>query len=127
MAQVGRISGGVLQDNLKLLQDNSGKEFLSIRSEIGDTSLLYFDAVNNRIGVDLENPSRDLTVKTKMQSVNSSSDIWELPVYTIQNNELEVNSGEICAASTSSGRTVTVTCRTTTSSMTHGAGESGST
>lgn len=100
MAQVGRISGGVLQDNLKLLQDNSGKEFLSIRSEIGDTSLLYFDAVNKRIGVDLENPSRDLTVKTKMQSVNSSSDIWELPVYTIQNNELEVNSGEIYLTAT---------------------------
>ena len=100
MTQVGRISGGVLQDNLKLLQDNSGKEYLSIRSESGDTSLLYFDAVNNRIGVDLENPSRDLTVKTKIQSVNSSSDIWELPVYTIQNNELEVNSGEIYLAAT---------------------------
>ena len=100
MAQLGRISGGVLQDNLKLLQDNSGKEFLSIRSESGDTSLLYFDAVNKRIGVDLENPSRDLTVKTKMQSVNSSSDIWELPVYTIQNNELEVNSGEIYLTAT---------------------------
>ena len=100
MAQVGRISGGVLQDNLKLLQDNSGKEFLSIRSESGDTSLLYFDAVNNRIGVDLENPSRDLTVKTKIQSVNSSSDIWELPVYTIQNNELEVNNGEIYLTAT---------------------------
>ena len=100
MAQVGRISGGVLQDNLKLFQDNSGKEFLSIRSEIGDTSLLYFDAVNKRIGVDLENPTRDLTVKTKMQSVNSTSDIWELPVYTIQNNEIEVNSGEIYLTAT---------------------------
>ena len=100
MAQMGRISGGVLQDNLKLLQDNSGKEFLSVRSESGDTSLLYFDAVNKRIGVDLENPSRDLTVKTKMQSVNSSSDIWELPVYTIQNNDIEVNSGEIYLTAT---------------------------
>ena len=95
MAQVGRIGGGVLQDNLKLFQDNSGKEFLSIRSESGDTSLLHFDAVNNRIGVDLENPSRDLTVKTKIQSVNSISEIVELPIYTIRNSEIVANNGEI--------------------------------
>ena len=93
--QNGRIGGGVLKDNLNLRLDNGGKDFLNFKNESGDTALLHLDAVNLRIGVNTESPSRDLTVPTKIRSEGINLDTLEFPIYTINNSNITANVGEI--------------------------------
>jgi hypothetical protein len=90
--QTGRIGGGVLQDNLELYQGGAGKPNLNFKNTASDTALLHLDPVTGRIGIDLENPSKDLTVKTKFRSENLNADIMEVfPVFTAQNNTIGVD------------------------------------
>lgn len=90
--QTGRIGGGVLQDNLELYQGGAGKPNLNFKNTASSTALLHLDPVTGRIGIDLENPSKDLTVKTKFRSENLNADIMEVfPVFTAQNNTVGVD------------------------------------
>jgi hypothetical protein len=90
--QTGRIGGGVLQDNLELYQGGAGKPNLNFKNTASNTALLHLDPVTGRIGIDLENPSKDLTVKTKFRSENLNADIMEVfPLFTAQNNTVGVD------------------------------------
>ena len=90
--QTGRIGGGVLQDNLELYQGGAGKPNLNFKNTASNTALLHLDPVTGRIGIDLENPSKDLTVKTKFRSENLNSDRTEVfPLFTIENNTVGVD------------------------------------
>ena len=90
--QTGRIGGGVLQDNLELYQGGAGKLNLNFKNTASDIALLHLDPVNGRIGVDLENPSKTLTVNTKFRSENLNSDRTEVfPLFTIENNSVGVD------------------------------------
>jgi len=62
--QVGRISGALLKENL--LRDGIDLAF--------ETSLLYFDVNNNRIGINNSSPYRDLIVETEIKSTNAIVD-----------------------------------------------------
>lgn len=84
--QNGRIGGGVLQDNLKIYQDNSGKDYLNFKNESADTALLHLDPINNRVGITTEAPTRDLLVPTKIKSIGGNADRLELPNYTLENS-----------------------------------------
>lgn len=84
--QNGRIGGGVLQDNLKIYQDNSGKDYLNFKNESADTALLHLDPINNRVGITTEAPTRDLLVPTKIKSIGGNTDRLELPNYTLENS-----------------------------------------
>ena len=90
--QTGRIGGGVLQDNLELYQGGAGKPNLNFKNTASDIALLHLDPVTGRIGVDLENPSKTLTVNTKFRSENLNSDRTEVfPLFTIENNTVGVD------------------------------------
>jgi len=60
MAQIGRIGGPLLADNL--LRNGNNLAF--------ETKLLYFDVANNRIGINTASPSVDLQTPTSLQTVN---------------------------------------------------------
>ena len=58
--ELGRISGPLLADNLKRNGNNLAFE----------TQLLYFDVVNNRIGINTGTPTRDLLVNSTTNTLN---------------------------------------------------------
>ena len=60
MAQVGKISGPLLEANL-LRQGiaNGTQANLSFKNNAGDQSLLKIDVTNGRIGVDVEAPANE--------------------------------------------------------------------
>lgn len=92
--QNGRIGGGVLKDNLKIYEDNSGKDFLNFKNEISDTALLHIDALNKRIAIkkDVSIPDKALAVDDKLQSVNSISEVIDVfPYFNFQTNEINLN------------------------------------
>ena len=60
MAQLGRISGQILKDNLL-------REGVDIAFE---TDLLYIDVNNDRLGVNTNTPSHDLQVAGSLRSTN---------------------------------------------------------
>lgn len=97
--QTGRISGGVLQDNLKIYQDNSGKDFLNFKNKPSDTATLHLRANPGmsgvkRIGINLENPATELETPSNIKSTNLISSEVQTPSFVI-NNDITVNSGDI--------------------------------
>jgi hypothetical protein len=58
--ELGRISGPLLSDNLKRNGNNLAVE----------TQLLYFDVVNNRIGINTSAPTRDLLINNNTNTTN---------------------------------------------------------
>ena len=90
MSQLGRISGGVLQDNLLRQGVN-----LNFKNTTSDTALLQLDVNNSRIGINTEAPSDDLTIVSTYSSVNLLADYLNTGNYSIQNNEIVNNVGSI--------------------------------
>ena len=90
MSQLGRISGGVLQDNLLRQGVN-----LNFKNTTSDTALLHLDVNNSRIGINTEAPSDDLTIVSTYSSVNLLADYLNTGNYSIQNNEIVNNVGSI--------------------------------
>ena len=72
MAQVGRISGPLLQENLLRngRQPGSLENNLSFRDTVSTTQLLFLDVNNNRIGVNTGTPTKDLEVVGTTQATN---------------------------------------------------------
>ena len=58
--ELGRISGPLLSDNL--LRNGNNLAF--------ETQLLYFDVVNNRIGINSSSPNNDLFVNSTTNTIN---------------------------------------------------------
>lgn len=90
MAQLGRISGGVLQDNLLRQGVN-----LNFKNTTSDTALLHLDVNNNRIGINTEAPSDDLTIASTFRTVNLLANYVNTGNYSIQNSEIVNNIGDI--------------------------------
>ena len=96
MAQVGRISGPLLEANL-LRQGiaNGTQANLSFKNNAGDQSLLKIDVTNGRIGVDVEAPANELQVSQTVQTVDLIGDTAGVANYTISTNNINVDSGSI--------------------------------
>lgn len=90
MSQLGRISGGVLQDNLLRQGVN-----LNFKNTTSDTALLHLDVNNSRIGINTESPSDDLTIASTYRTVNLLADYVNTGNYSIQNSEIVNNVGNI--------------------------------
>jgi hypothetical protein len=92
MAQLGRIGGGVLAPNLERQGVN-----LSFKNQANSTPVLFFDVTTKQIGfnTDILIPDRDFSVSTKLRTVDIKNDIFDTPSYNIQNNRIEVDSGNI--------------------------------
>ena len=65
MAQVGRISGPLLQANL----ERNGID-LAFRNDLSTTQLLYLDVNNGKIGVNNATPTKELDVLDTIQTTN---------------------------------------------------------
>ena len=96
MAQVGRISGPLLEANL-LRQGiaNGTQANLNFKNNAGDQSLLKIDVTNGRIGVDVEAPANELQVSQTVQTVDLIGDTAGVANYTISTNNINVDSGSI--------------------------------
>lgn len=90
MSQLGRISGGVLQDNLLRQGVN-----LNFKNTTSDTALLHLDVNNSRIGVNTEAPSDALTIASTYRTVNLLANYINTGNYSIQNSEIVNNVGNI--------------------------------
>ena len=88
--QVGRISGPLLQENL--LRNGIDLKFQNTKN---DTSVLKLDVNNNRIGVNTDTTIDDLTVSTTFQTKNLLNTVAYTPSYTISDNNIVVNLGDI--------------------------------
>ena len=86
MSQVGRIGGGVLKANIEINENNAGKDFLNFKNTGADTAVLHIDPLTSRIGVNMENPARDVEAPTQIRSTHWNSDVAELPNFTIDGN-----------------------------------------
>jgi len=89
--QVGRISGGVLADNLL----RNGID-LNFKDQSSDTALLQLKVASNRIGINTESPATDLEVVGTTGGVG-----LEIPTYlnvanfTVENSEINVAPGNL--------------------------------
>ena len=90
MAQLGRISGGVLKDNL--LRNGSN---LNFKNQDGDTALLHLDVNNSKIGVNTEAPTDPLTVNNTFGTSRLTTDYVNIANYYITDSEIENNSNNI--------------------------------
>ncbi len=87
--QVGRISGGVLQDNLV----RNGVD-LNFKNETTDTALLQLKVNTARIGVNTESPAADLEVVNTLGANTLLQDTYlSVANFTIQNSEINVAPG----------------------------------
>ena len=89
--QVGRISGGVLQDNLV----RNGVD-LNFKNETLDTALLQLKVNTARIGVNTESPASDLEVAGTIAGDTRLQDTYlTVANFTIQNSEINVAPGNM--------------------------------
>jgi cytoskeletal protein CcmA (bactofilin family) len=97
VAQVGRISGPLLEANL-LRQGiaNGTQQNLSFKNTNTDTTLLKVDVANGRIGVDLEAPANELHISQTTQTTDLIVDNCAyIANFTICGNDINVNSGNL--------------------------------
>ena len=90
MAQVGRISGPLLEANL----ERNGKN-LSFRNDLDTTQLLLLDVVNGKLAVNYATPSRELEIAGTTRSTNYLSTDSTLADIIFDNNEIKNISGNI--------------------------------
>ena len=84
MAQVGRISGPLLQDNL--LRNGSN---LAFRNDLNATQLLLVDVNTGRIGINTATPNFELEVEGTTQTTNLKvAQTTTLPEYTISDSTI---------------------------------------
>lgn len=91
MAQVGRISGPLLQDNLL----RNGLD-LAFRNDSGTTQLLYLDVSTGKVGINKNAPIVELNIEGDARSTNwNTTALTSLTGYEISNNNINVRSGNI--------------------------------
>ena len=90
MAQLGRISGGLLKDNL--LRNGSN---LNFKNESSSTALLHLDVNNAKIGINTEAPNDVLTIPSTIRSTNLLGNYINAANFTIQNSEIQNNVNSI--------------------------------
>jgi len=91
VAQVGRISGPLLTANL----ERNGID-LKFRNTLDNTSLLYFDAANNRIGINTDTVTEvDIQTAGTTRVTDLLSDEANPGNFNINNNNINVSFGDI--------------------------------
>lgn len=94
MSQLGRISGGVLKDNLERQGIN-----LNFKNTVSDTAVLHLDVVNNKIGINTESPSDVLTIPTQLGSTNLIADYANIANFELLDSEINLLSGDMLLSS----------------------------
>ena len=90
MAQIGRISGPLLEENLL----RNGVD-IAFRNNTSTTQLLYIDVNNRRIGVNLNNPSYELEIFGTTRTIDLITDDLVFPNLRIEDNEINAVVGNI--------------------------------
>ena len=89
MSQLGRISGGVLKDNL--LRQGVDLNFKNTNSSI---ALLHLDVNNSKIGINTESPTDVLTIPTTLASSNLISTYNNIANFTIDPSQIVALGGD---------------------------------
>ena len=90
MAQVGRISGSLLQANL----ERNGID-LAFRNTTSDTQLLYFNVSSGKLGVNKGTTGYELDVAGTARSTNLLSNTNSVANFTIENSTFSTLVGDI--------------------------------
>ena len=90
MAQVGRISGSLLQANL----ERNGID-LAFRNTTSDTQLLYFNVSSGKLGVNKGTTGYELDVAGTARSTNLLSNTNSVSNFTIENSTFSTLVGDI--------------------------------
>jgi hypothetical protein len=97
MTQLGRIGGGVLEQNLERQGVN-----LSFKNLIADDPLLFLEVSSNNasahqvgINTDILPEGRVLTIKTKIKTDSLITESLSVPNYLVDQNRFQVESGNI--------------------------------
>ena len=91
MAQVGRISGPLLQANL----ERNGVD-LAFRNDLNTTQLLYLDVNNGKIGVNTATPTKELDIAGTTRTTNLiASTSLNTPGFDISGSTFRVLTGDI--------------------------------
>lgn len=94
MAQVGRISGGLLQANL--LRNGIDLKFANTSTEIASsTPLLHLDVTNNKININSESSTDVLNIPTTLATVNSIGTVANIADITVDNSAITSNNGNL--------------------------------
>ena len=96
MAELGRISGGLLKDNL-LRTSN-----LNFKNTTSDTALLHLEVTNRRIGINTESPDTALqtNVAASTNYISDYANIDDISIqYILNGNEIRSNNGDLIFAS----------------------------
>jgi len=83
VAQVGRISGPLLQANL----ERNGID-LAFRNDLNTSQLIYLDVINGKIAINHNAPSAELDVLGTIQTTNLISDFSNIAGYTVTDSTL---------------------------------------
>ena len=89
MSQLGRISGGVLKDNLL----RQGVD-LNFKDTSGSVALLHLDVNNSKIGINTESPTDALTIPATLSSTNLISTYSNIANFTIDTSRIEALGGD---------------------------------
>jgi len=91
VAQVGRISGPLLQENL----ERNGVD-LAFRNDLSTTQLLYLDVNNGKVGVNTATPTKELDILDTIRTVNLiGTTSLNTPGYNITGSTFRVLTGDI--------------------------------
>jgi hypothetical protein len=96
VAQVGRISGPLLEANL-LRQGiaNNTQPNLTFKNTNADTALLKIDVVNGRIGIDKEAPANELHISQTTRTDFLIGDTGSIANFEIQSSSISTGVGNI--------------------------------
>lgn len=94
MAQVGRISGGLLEANL--LRNGIDLRFADTSADISSsTPLLHLDVTNNKININSETSTDVLNIPTTLSTTNAIGTVANIANITIDNSAITSNSGNL--------------------------------
>jgi|TARA_B110000495_G_scaffold187826_1_gene187549 hypothetical protein len=89
MSQLGRISGGVLKDNL--LRNGSN---LNFKNTSASTPILHLDVNNNKIGVNIDAATDALTLPSTLQTQSLLSTISNIANFTVDQSRIVALGGD---------------------------------
>lgn len=87
--QLGRISGGVLEENLLRQGIN-----LKFSNTVSDTALLFLDVNTPRVGINNESPASDLEV-IDIRTSNVNADVFNTANFSISTDNIDATVGSI--------------------------------
>jgi len=97
VAQVGRISGPLLEANLlrQGTTSNPSQANLTFKNTNSDPTLLKINVNDGRIGVDVEAPANELHISNTTQTINLIGDTADIANFSWSTNRIDSNNGPI--------------------------------